>query len=286
MNFPGKFSAIVKLVRPLNFLIAFASIIVAALISVDNSFTSFSRITSIILLAGISGAFTASAGYIINDYFDISIDRINRPERPLASGSIKQKEAVILYFIFFLGGLILSFFINIFAFLIALIASNLLFLYSYKLKRIILVGNITTAFLTGLAFIYGGVAVNNLKSTLFPALFAFLINFSRELIKDIEDIEGDKREGILTFPGKYGILNSKLLINFTTGVLIISTFIPFILKIYNIEFTVIAAVIIDPVLVYFLISLNENHSLKNLQKLSNILKLDMAFGLAAIYLGK
>ncbi len=283
----GKLPALIKIIRPLNFLITFLSVIVAALISSEaDAFFRLPGQIKIIFFAALSAAFTASAGYVINDYFDIYIDKINRPDRPLASGRIRSNEAPVIYFFLFLASLALSAFVNIPALLIVLIASGLLFLYSYKLKRIILTGNFLIAFLTGLAFVYGGIAVNNISNTVFPAIFAFLINLIRELIKDIEDLEGDKKGGVLTFPGKYGISNSKFLINFITGVLIISTFIPFIFKIYKIEFTIIAAVIINPVLIYFLKSLNENLSLKSLHKLSNILKLDMAFGLAAIYFGK
>ncbi|HSR18454.1 MAG TPA: geranylgeranylglycerol-phosphate geranylgeranyltransferase [Ignavibacteriaceae bacterium] len=285
MYINGKLSALIKLIRPLNFLITFLSVIVAALISSEAD-AFFPEQIKIIFFAALSAAFTASAGYVINDCFDVNIDKINRPARPLASGRIKRNEAAVIYFFLFLASLALSGFVNILALLIVLTASSLLFLYSYKLKKITLVGNFLIAFMTGLAFVYGGIAVNNISNIVFPAIFAFLINLTRELIKDIEDLEGDKKGGVLTFPGKYGISNSTLLINCITGVLIISTFIPFILKIYKIEFTIIAAVIINPVLIYFLKSLNENLSLKNLHKLSNILKLDMAFGLAAIYFGK
>jgi geranylgeranylglycerol-phosphate geranylgeranyltransferase len=287
MYFTGKLFAVIKLIRPLNFLITFFSVIVAALISSEaDAFLRLPGQIKILFFAALSAAFTASAGYVINDYFDVNIDKINRPARPLASGRIKRNEAAVIYFFLFLASLALSGFVSILAFLIVFTASSLLFLYSYKLKRITLVGNFLIAFMTGLAFVYGGIAVNNISNIVYPAIFAFLINLTRELIKDIEDLEGDKKEGVLTFPGKYGISNSKLLINCITGALIISTFIPFILKIYKIEFTIIAAVIINPVLIYFIKSLNENLSLKNLHKLSNILKLDMAFGLAAIYFGK
>jgi geranylgeranylglycerol-phosphate geranylgeranyltransferase len=287
MNYSGKLAAIIKLIRPFNFLIIFLSIIVAGIISSGNTAGSqFSENIGLILLAALSGAFAASAGYVINDYFDLYIDQVNRPDRPLPSGAVKQNEAAAIYFILFLASLILSAFINIAAFLTVLIASNLLFLYSYKLKSTVLTGNITVAFLTGLAFIYGGIALNNIEGTFLPALFAFLINFIRELVKDIEDMKGDIKEGVLTFPGKYGISRSKLLITFITGALILLTFIPFILHLYKIEFTIAVALAVDPILIYFLKSLYENHSLKSLHKLSNILKLDMAIGLAAIYFGK
>jgi geranylgeranylglycerol-phosphate geranylgeranyltransferase len=287
MNFISKIFSIIKLVRPWNFFITFFSIIVAVLISSEENFPFWDpEKIKIILFAAVSGSFTASAGYVINDYFDLKIDLINRPHRPLPSGALKQSEALVIYLILLAAGLFLAGLINIFSFLVAFLAANLLFLYSFKLKRVLLLGNFIIAFLTGLAFLYGGIAANNIKSAIFPALLAFLINLSREILKDIEDLEGDKKEGIITFPGKYGIQNSKLVITISTAVLIALTFIPFIINYYKIEFTVIAAVVVNPVLIYFLKSLYENDSLKNLHKFSNILKLEMVFGLAAIYFGK
>ena len=82
------------------------------------------------------------------------------------------------------------------------------------MKRIILLGNFIVAFLTGLAFIYGGIAVNNFKYAVIPAIFAFLINFIREIVKDMEDIEGDKSAGIFSFPYLYGFKRSKRMITY------------------------------------------------------------------------
>ena len=78
-------------------------------------------------LAGISASLIAAAGYVINDYFDIKIDKINRPERPLASGEISVKSAIIYYSIFSIIGLSLSVLISYTAFFIALLTVILLF---------------------------------------------------------------------------------------------------------------------------------------------------------------
>jgi geranylgeranylglycerol-phosphate geranylgeranyltransferase len=133
MYINGKLSALIKLIRPLNFLITFLSVIVAALISSEaDAFFRLPGQIEIIFFAALSAAFTASAGYVINDYFDVNIDKINRPARPLASGIIKRNEAAVIYFFLFLASLALSGFVSILALLIVLTASSLLFLYSYK----------------------------------------------------------------------------------------------------------------------------------------------------------
>jgi geranylgeranylglycerol-phosphate geranylgeranyltransferase len=161
-----------------------------------------------------------------------------------------------------------------------------LYLYSYKLKRIVIVGNIVVALLTGLTFIYGGIAVNNFYYSIIPALFAFLINLIREIVKDMEDAEGDIREGIISFPSKYGVKTAKNTITALSMLLILFIFFPYINGNYDNYYIAVIIIVVIPVLIYFLISLAKDDSRKNMSKLSFILKLDMIFGLIALYIGK
>jgi geranylgeranylglycerol-phosphate geranylgeranyltransferase len=226
-----------------------------------------------------------ASGNIINDIFDIEIDRINRPSRPLSSGLIKINFALFFYFILVLISLALSLLISQSAFTIVLISHLILFLYSKYLKKIPLIGNITVAFLTGLVFIFGGVAVGNPSAAIIPASFAFLINLIREIVKDMEDIEGDRKVDVITFPIKFGFQKSKFLILVITILLVLFTLYPFLTKLYKIEFIIVVMILVNTILVYSLKLLFENNSDKNLKKVSNLLKLDMIIGLIAIYLG-
>jgi len=281
MLFYKKIITYLRISRPVNALITFLVISVACIISINGDYTVLK-----IILAGLSGALTASAGNVINDYFDIEIDKVNRPHRVLPKGELTLKEALNFY-IFLTGiALLFSVFISLLALLEVFFAAALLFLYSYRIKRIPLLGNFVVAFLTGFAFIYGGIAVNNVEAAMIPALFAFLINFIREIVKDMEDIEGDKQQGINSYPAVYGFKKAKTLIVFFTIVLIILTVFPFINELYEIEYFLVVMVIVNPLLVYILKSLFQDDSNKNLNKLSNLLKLDMVIGLTAIFLGK
>ena len=281
MSFYKKVFAYIKISRPINLLITFLVIIVACIISIDGDYSVFK-----IILAGLTGALTASAGNVINDYFDINIDKINRPNRVLPIGELTLNEALGFYIFLSLVSLFLSIFISPIALLEVFFASALLYLYSYKIKKIPLLGNFVVAFLTGFAFVYGGMAVNNVEAAAIPALFAFLINFIREIIKDMEDIEGDKQQGINSYPVIYGFKKAKTVIVFITIVLIILTLFPFINELYAIEYFLIVMIIVNPLLVYIIKSLFDDDSTKNLNKLSNLLKLDMVIGLTAIFLGK
>ena len=275
-----KFKAILKVTRPVNVIITLISVIVAAAICQKGNFPEL-----YVLLAAISAALTAASGNIINDIFDIEIDKINRPMRPLPSGKITINEAYVLISTLVFISLFLSFLVSFPVFIIVIVSHLLLFLYSKYLKRIPLLGNITVAFLTGLVIIYGGVVVENPVTAIIPAAFAFLINLIRELVKDMQDIEGDKKSGVKTFPIQFGFKKSKFIILFLSLILILFTCYPFISKIYNIEFFIVVMIIVNPILVYCMKILFQVNAVKNLNKISNLLKISMVIGLIAIFLG-
>jgi len=275
-----KLTAIVKITRPLNLLITFTSVIVAVIICQTNSFLLID-----VILAATAASFVMSSGNIINDIYDIEIDKINRPLRPLPSKRITIFQAYGLYISCVFISILISVFLNETAFIVVLFSILLLFLYSKYLKRIPIVGNVTVAFLTGLVFIFGGVVVGNPSASIVPAVFAFLINLIREIVKDIEDIEGDKKAGVNTFPIKFGIQKTKILILIISTILILSTLYPFLTGLYKIEYFVLVMITVNPILVYCLKKLFEESSQINLNKISNLLKLSMVFGLIAIYLG-
>jgi geranylgeranylglycerol-phosphate geranylgeranyltransferase len=273
--------------RPVNVIITFVSVLVAAMICLPGKIPGLN-----VLLAAISAALTAASGNIINDLFDIETDKINRPLRPLPSNRITITEAYILILVLILLSLVISYLISYSAFFIVIISHLILFLYSKYFKSIPLLGNITVAFLTGLVFIFGGVVVGNPSAAIVPAVFAFLINLIREVVKDIQDVEGDEKSNIVTFPIKYGFKKSKLLALIITLILILCTLFPFVMHIYSIEYFVIVMIIVNPILVYCLkilfwksIPSGEDRSLINLSKISKLLKLSMVFGLIAIFLG-
>lgn len=275
------FKSLIQITRPVNFLITFLSVIVAAVICIEGDYQIYK-----IIFASFSASLTLSAGNIINDIKDIETDKVNHPERPLAVGIINVKQARIEYFLLTFISLLLSWFINLYAFLIVIVVTILLYFYSNNFKKIPLLGNLIVSLLTGLVFIYGGVAVNNPFAAIIPAVFAFLINLIREFVKDMQDVKGDLQQGIVTFPGKFGIKNSKLLIAELTVLLTLFTLYPFITHFYKIEFFIIVMAIVNPFLVYNLKILFEDYSSKNLDRISGILKINMVIGLIAIYLGK
>ncbi len=276
----NKVFAYAKIIRPVNFVITFLSVAASYYICFEGKF-----LLTPMIAVSFSAALIGSGGNVINDYFDVEIDKINRPERVLPSGILSQTEAIILYFILSICGVALSFLINLETFLISLFSVAIIFFYSKYLKKISLVGNFTVAVMTGMAFIYGGTAAGNINDAVIPAVFALLINLVREILKDIEDIQGDEKQNINTFPQKFGVPKSKLLILIITVLLLVFTFYPFIFEIYKIEYFVIVMVFVNTALIYFLKSLFEDSNSTSLRKLSNLLKIVMVIGLVAIFAG-
>src|ERR1035437_8725697 len=131
-----KIFAYIKIVRPDNFLITFFTVIVAAVLSYQGEYSSFK-----VFLAAITASLTMSAGNIINDIYDLNGDKINHPGRPLPSGLISHKAAMVYYFILLAVSLFLSLYISNLNFAVNLLAILILYLYSYKLKRIAVGGN-------------------------------------------------------------------------------------------------------------------------------------------------
>lgn len=253
--------------------------IIAALISSKN-------INGVnIVFAALSMSVACSAGNIFNDIIDIEIDKINKPNRVLPKGNIKVGFAKILcgFFIILSFGAALYNGFNSFLFL--LIVNSLLIFYSIYFKKKILLGNFTVAFLTASALIYGAMTAGNIYAGIIPALFAFFTNFIREVIKDCEDIAGDSANKINTFPKVYGNKKTFQVILLSTVLLMLFSFVPFVYKIYSIEFFIIVMAIVNPLFMYMLKLLYKSTDSDSLKKASMIVKLNMIIGLIAIYIG-
>ncbi|UCF62742.1 MAG: geranylgeranylglycerol-phosphate geranylgeranyltransferase [bacterium] len=274
-----RFFAVFEISRPINVLIAMLSILVAVIIT--GSVQPFYKV----ILACISGGIIMAGSNTINDYFDLDIDRVNRPGRPLVKGNITPQQAFIVSCLEFGVGCILAIWINLSAFVIALVVSGIIILYSYRLKRMPLLGNLAVSFSTAMAFVYGGVAVNRITETFVPAVLAFFFHLGREIIKDLQDREGDSIGLAHTFPLLYGEMAA---LKLTTAIFLLLGIIlplPFLFNWYNGIYLGVTIAGIYPVLFYVTYSMWKNRAPKNLGFLSNLLKVDMLVGLLAIYLG-
>jgi geranylgeranylglycerol-phosphate geranylgeranyltransferase len=271
--------ALVELTRPLNGLIIFVSVILAALLAGARQ-----ENLELVFLAALTAMLIGAGGYAINDYYDVHIDAINRPDRPLPRLAISLRAAYALWLVTTAAGLLLSLTLPWHASVLAALVAILLFWYSFRLKRMTLLRNISIASLTALVFVYGASLVGNIRQAAYPALFAFLTNFMREVSKDVEDLEGDQREGVFTIPSRYGVSRAHRIIVVLAALLILLSFLPYLTGLYNAAYLVCVSVI-DVALGLFIIIFLKPQNIASFRAFSRLLKLVMVLGLLAMFLG-
>ena len=191
---------LVRLIRPLNVVMFFAGVALGGLLAAGPS--AFVGDEGVALaLAVLSAACIGAGANAINDVFDLGIDRVNRPNRPLPSGTVTVGVARSVWVVSSALGIGLSAFLSAVHLGIALFSVVLLYGYSAWLKKTPLAGNLAVALVLGLALLYGGLAVAPVGSVLLlGAAFAAGTTLAREVAKDIEDAVGDATEGARTLP--------------------------------------------------------------------------------------
>jgi geranylgeranylglycerol-phosphate geranylgeranyltransferase len=178
----------------------------------------------------VATVFIMGGGNALNDYFDVAIDRLNKPHRPLPSGLIERKNALVFSIGLFLAGAGLSLFLNAGAMSIVLINTCLLIIYARYSKAMFLLSNILIAGMTASVFIFSGAILRRIDfNVIVLASSAFWVMMSREILKDIEDMEGDRSAGARTLPLRWGIARARAV---STGLLC-----PAILLVYGPEVT-------------------------------------------------
>ncbi len=166
-----------------------------------------------------------AAGYTINDYFDIKVDSENKDEHVIVGRTIKRRIALVIHFILTSVGLILGFYIaykinQLVISIILIVCAYILWIYNLKLKRIFFLANLIVAglsavFVTSIATLeiflkYNhNASINNIKTLILIATFAFILSLMNEIIKDLRTVEGDKKYKIRTLPTVWGLLKTK-----------------------------------------------------------------------------
>lgn len=181
-----------NMMRPLNALMSVFAVLIGGLLVAGTDPTAFLSLPAL-GLAMIAVFLITGAGNVINDYVDYNSDRVNKPNRPIPSGKITKRRALIFSIALFIIGIKLTLTLNIGTMLIAIINSILLIAYSYWLQDRILLGNIAVGWLVGSTFLFGGAALGNFVLPGLLMLLAGLVTVTREIVKDLEDIEGDRK---------------------------------------------------------------------------------------------
>ena len=267
-----------ELMRIKNCLSASIGTIIAGLIVSNFNI----NLISSLLIASLVVFLICGYGNVINDIFDIEIDRINKPHRPLPSYRVSLKNARVFSFLLLIIGLLFSLF-NRVCFLIALINTVILYVYAKKYKKNKIIGNLLVAYLTGSVFLFGGAAINDMLITFILFLCALFATWSREIIKDFEDMEGDVNEGVSSLPIKYGI-KSLYIAGALLIIAILLSPLPYVIGMFGL-FYLYAIVLCDIMFIYYLISLLRNPSKENAERVSKKIKLIMNFILISFVIG-
>ena len=246
----------------------------------------------------------AAGGYVINNIMDQETDNYNKPKKVIVGKSISEANAYNIYFLVTVLGVGTGFYLaNVIArpgfAAIFIIISATLYLYATSLKQLLLIGNFVVALLLAFSVIIIGIfdllpvinaenkiAMAELFSILMDyALFAFVINFIREIVKDMEDINGDYKQGMRTLPVVLGLKR-------TSKVVFVLSFTPLIMTTYYIKnyflpnelhlATLYALTTVVSPLIYFIIKIDHAKKKKDFRRLSTILKLIVLFGVLSI----
>jgi geranylgeranylglycerol-phosphate geranylgeranyltransferase len=184
------------------------------------------------------------AGNAINDYFDAGIDSVNRPDRPIPSGRLRKGSAYKFSIFLFACGIIVSYFIGTIPFFIALFNSLLLYVYAFSLKRKVFVGNLSVSYLTGSTFLFGGAAYGfkGIEATLVLFFLSMLATFAREIVKAIEDMEGDMLDGAVTLPIRIGERPSAYIASGVGLLAVLLSPVPFIMGSFNTSYLLVVGI--------------------------------------------
>jgi geranylgeranylglycerol-phosphate geranylgeranyltransferase len=213
-----------------------------------------------LISAAVATLCISNAGFIVNDILDIAIDRINRPDRPLAAGKVSVGTAWGLYAVYNLFGIGLAVAISISLGIAAVAIAGGLLLYSAILKKQFVIGHLMIAVLGGVLFPFGGLAAGHL----FPAIYAFPVTFfaffAREVLKTIPDAEGDKANGVTNITTRYGAGVSTRLAQIMLTLCALSLPLLRIVWALNGWFWAATALVIWPLTVFFLVQLSRHDS--------------------------
>lgn len=192
------------LFRPVTSLIASLSVLIGSIVGTGTAIAPY--ITEMAL--AVCAAFLFSAGgFALNDYLDRDIDGISHPRRPIPAGTISPQNALRASVILLVASILVALVINVQAVAIIAIATVVAISYEKNLKYRGAAGNLSISTLAALTFLFGGAVVDKLLSPSFASLMAFLFILGREIIMDIEDMEGDTDR--VTLPRRIGPKNAK-----------------------------------------------------------------------------
>jgi geranylgeranylglycerol-phosphate geranylgeranyltransferase len=271
----------VKIARPVNMVLTFASVMLGAYLASDFAQWTWGKV----LAAAASASLILAAGNAFNDLRDQPSDVINHPDYPLVTGEITRQGAWRVAITCEISGLLLAIVVSPMALAVAILVALLLVAYSLYLESVPFWGNLSVAVMAALTFPFGGIALGTVHGTEYPAIFALLFHLAREIVKDLQDRQGDALAKINTIAVRFGVQFPRIVVSAVLGLLIIATIVPYLSGVYNLTYFLIALLGVDGFLVGMIWILWTSEDTRSLRLVSMGLKAGMAVGLIAIVLG-
>ncbi|AGJ62874.1 UbiA family prenyltransferase [Saccharolobus islandicus] len=237
-----------------------------------------------ILLSALVVGLIAAGGYVINDVYDVEIDKINKPYRPIPSGRISVNKAKALSITLFVIGIALSILLNIYAIVIALLTTIGLVYYAKDLKKTGFYGNLLVATTTALSIFYGGLAFfsdNWLLRIIIPTFYSFFLTLIREIVKGIEDYNGDLLNNVKTLATTLGISKSWRIAKILLTLLLVISPLPFFIG-FNLIYIIILIIAFIP---FTILSIIQKETIEGASKARTYLKISAIAGIIAFLLG-
>ncbi|MFZ0547069.1 MAG: geranylgeranylglycerol-phosphate geranylgeranyltransferase [Candidatus Promineifilaceae bacterium] len=270
--------AMYKLARPTTSLSGAMAVILGGYVAGTGNWFN-------IILAAVATFLATGAANAWNDYLDVEIDRINQPHRVLPAGLMSLRGAWIFSIGLTIIALLIAAFINLPSFLIALVASVVLYFYSWKLKSTVLMGNATVATISALSAVFGGVAAGNVWPTFWLAIIIATAIMGREVLKTIADYEGDLRQRCRTIATVWGRRPARIVFYLLLGATVWMMMVPYLFNDYKPIYAQIVAIGVYPIILYVLIRTSRNSSGRQLERLSRLMKYDFFIWFIAVILG-
>lgn len=234
-------------------------------------------------LLALSSSLVAAAGYLINDYYDVKIDLINKPQRVVVGKVLKRRVIMITHIILNFIGIAIGFYLSVRVGLVTICSAFFLWWYSNYLKRLPFIGNLVVALITSLSlFIVAIHFKSDYTVILVYSGFAMLFTLVREIIKDLEDLRGDATHGCMTLPIIWGLRPTKNLLYFII-VLVLTALLFLAVTLNNIKLGT-ACVLMVVLVAVFTYLLKTADSKAHFAKLSLYCKLLMLVGVCSLLL--
>ena len=270
----------IQLIRPVNCLMIGFAVIIGEIIGVRG----FPDLNNVVL-GFLTGFFVSASAMVLNDVFDVEIDSVNEPQRPIPSGIVTTTEAKVLGGGLGMLGCILALLLGGVPFLIAIVFWVIAILYDRFGKYLGLLGNAMVSASVAIPYIFGGIVVKELTIVIIIlALMSFLANMGREVVKGIIDLEGDRLINARTLAITRGVKTATYVSMLFIIVAILMSPIPFLTGDFGIHY-LIGVIIADFLMIYSLIILARGHSKNEFKKAKTMILLGMLLGLLAFLLG-